>query len=327
MPVRGKHRSSFSIFNFSRMTREKIKSLRKTQKLTQAELGARCHLTASEISRIECGYRTLTAEEEKTIAAVLGVEAEAPPPVIAPAAPAKGLTAAKAPPPPPASAVLVSETAVPPPAAAAKPAAPKPEPTGSDLSDPANFGVMPDLQLLELGKNDRAAFRARLMTEVTRANTILHTPRVPAAVWRAWRQFEQQASERLRDASGVADVAPLPAPKVVPPPVAVIPVQKAETAAAAEADKGESKSLNSLFVEVARGLLPADQVERLNRAAEAARQQDQSIGFMKHFRRIASDELNEAELKQVNDEANRRLASPDRWRVRRGRKHSSSAAK
>ena len=87
-----------------------------------------------------------------------------------------------------------------------------------------------------------------------------------------------------------------------------------------------SKSINSLFVEAARSLVPVELVERINRAAEAARQSDPTVGFMKHFRRIAEGELEPALLKQVTEEANQRLASPERWRARRGRGQSSTAA-
>jgi transcriptional regulator with XRE-family HTH domain len=326
------------------MTREEIKSTRTLRKLSQAALARLANLSASDISRIECGYRDLSETEAAAIAVALNLTPKAaaktvperkpvttlvpkikqeknepPAKPVAPVAPstptvAAGVTAAATPSTAPAA------TAV-----AAAPAS-KPLPTGSDLSDPANFGVLPDLALLTPGSLDEMAFRDRLSAEISRANKILHTPRVPAAVWRAWRQFEQQATERLR--GGVPALEPVPAPIVVSAPApAVAAIKPVATAAPASDEKHESKSFNSLFVEAARSLLPADQVERINRAAEIARKADASIGFMKHFRRIAEGELSPAMLKQVNDEANQRTISPDRWRTRRGRGQSSAAAR
>jgi hypothetical protein len=299
------------------MTREQIKSLRKLQKLSQAELGRLTNLTASEISRIECGYRSLTDEESAAIASVLQSKQPPPPPPprgMVKAAKTAGATATVSA--APTAAVVEAQ----PPTSPAQPpviveaAPPKPLPAGNDLSDPANFGVLPDLGLLNPGTLDREAFRARLSTAIARANTILHTPRVPAAVWRAWRQFEQQATALLRET--VAE-APTPAPSPIPVPVKAPPMQAPTPEAAAE--KGESKSFNSLFVEAARSVLPPPLVEHLNQAAEAARTADASIGFMKHFRQIAERELDPALLKSVTDEAGTRAASPERSRVRRGR--------
>jgi hypothetical protein len=297
------------------MTREQIKLLRKTQKLSQAELGKRSNLTASEISRIECGYKTLTEDEAAAIATALGTTSKigaglakaADPDTVAPA------VASKTP-------VTVTATTA---SATAAPAATTPAvscPSGSDLSDPANFGVLPETGILQQGSLDETAFRTRLAAEVSRANTILHTPRVPAAVWRAWRQFEQQATALLRGEVAAKQAAPAPA---VPP--AQPSVQPAS--AAAVPAKLESKSFNSLFVETARELLPADISARIGQAAEVARQADPSIGFMKHFRALAQTELDPAQLKKVTDETNRRVASPDRSRARRGRRQSSAAAK
>jgi transcriptional regulator with XRE-family HTH domain len=285
--------------NLPKMTREEIKTLRKSQKLSQAELGKRSNLTAAEISRIECGYKDITDAESASIAAALGVvlklggglaksgSLEAPPVVVAGAAPVSAPQ-------------TIATTS-------------KPVLNGTDLSDPVNFGVLPNLELLQQGALDATAFRARLSSEITRANTILHTPRVPASVWRAWRQFEQQGAALLR-----GDLPPVqPAPAAVPVAhVEVPPVLPG---------KPESKSFNSLFVEAARATLAPELAARINRAAETARQADPSIGFMKHFRRIAENELDAAALKKVSDAANERLGSPERSRSRRGRGQFSAA--
>jgi hypothetical protein len=83
----------------------------------------------------------------------------------------------------------------PPPAA---PSAP-PLPTGTDLADPKNFGLMPATADLERGTATADEYRQRLARHIAFANKVLHTSRVPAAVWREWRAFEKAAQERLRE--------------------------------------------------------------------------------------------------------------------------------
>jgi transcriptional regulator with XRE-family HTH domain len=51
----------------------RIRDVRKTQGITQAELGNRIGLPQSEISRIECGHRTLSVPRLCSIAAALAV--------------------------------------------------------------------------------------------------------------------------------------------------------------------------------------------------------------------------------------------------------------
>ena len=74
----------------------------------------------------------------------------------------------------------------------------KPLPTGTDLADPTNFGVLPDRARLEGEGLDRDALRHQLTGDIKWAQQILHTSGVPAAVWREWRSFEQSAIARLR---------------------------------------------------------------------------------------------------------------------------------
>lgn len=90
-------------------------------------------------------------------------------------------------------------------ASAAVPAAPPPSgspgpavPTGTDLGDPKNFGLMPPTADLEPGALSPEEHRKRLAAHLAFANRVLHTSRVPAAVWREWRAFEKAAHERLR---------------------------------------------------------------------------------------------------------------------------------
>jgi transcriptional regulator with XRE-family HTH domain len=66
----------------------RIRDVRKTQGITQAELGSRIGLPQSEISRIECGHRTLSVPRLYSIAAALAVHPAAlldePPPASPP---------------------------------------------------------------------------------------------------------------------------------------------------------------------------------------------------------------------------------------------------
>ena len=156
------------------MARDHLKQLRKAQKLSQVALAKLAGLTLSEISRIECGYRDISPSEILSLAKALKVAPERiHGNVAAPAKPAVGL-------------VLV---------------APKVQPvivSHSDLSDPANFQELPDTSILECGALDALQHCAVLTEALKRANQVLHTSRVPAAVWRAWREFERKIQEQLR---------------------------------------------------------------------------------------------------------------------------------
>lgn len=112
-----------------------------------------------------------------------------PPPVAAPI----GMHAAAV----SAAAATTAAPAAPPPL----PPAP-PIPTGTDLSDPKNYGVLPPVAELERGEDTTDQYRQRLSTNLLTAEKILHTSGVPAAVWREWRVFEKTIRERLLELSG-----------------------------------------------------------------------------------------------------------------------------
>ncbi|HEU5077959.1 MAG TPA: hypothetical protein VFT72_02030 [Opitutaceae bacterium] len=87
------------------------------------------------------------------------------------------------------------------PSAAPESQAPAPTlPTGTSLSDPANFGLIPDLTLLENGLPESLIQRDQLRQSLEFARQVLHTSRVPAAVWRAWRDFERRGTEIFKQA-------------------------------------------------------------------------------------------------------------------------------
>ncbi|MCU0791898.1 MAG: hypothetical protein MUE42_03390 [Opitutaceae bacterium] len=81
---------------------------------------------------------------------------------------------------------------------AVAPAAISLRPSGTSLDDPANFGLMPDRSVLDSAGAPLALYRERMSEALRFATRVLHTSKVPAAVWREWRQFERQLTEALR---------------------------------------------------------------------------------------------------------------------------------
>jgi transcriptional regulator with XRE-family HTH domain len=158
------------------MARQHITDLRKLRKLSQAALAKAANLTTSEISRIECGYRDISEAEAILIAKALDVLPVKVDPRLVPVTAPSGLAAA--------GSVAVAPVA--------------PPPSARLEDDPANFREMPDASIQEQGGLSEVDHRARLVGALKRANEILHTPKVPAATWRAWREFERKLHEKLR---------------------------------------------------------------------------------------------------------------------------------
>ena len=79
-------------------------------------------------------------------------------------------------------------------------------PTGTSLDDPSNFGLMPDNSLLENSVPDVVAHRIQLTKSLEFARNVLHTSKVPAAVWREWRNFERRGVELLKGEAPVSQV-------------------------------------------------------------------------------------------------------------------------
>lgn len=123
----------------------------------------------------------------------------APAPAAAPAPAPAGMHAAKSPAPVAAAAPVSSPAPVS--ASAPAPAAPA-RPSGTSLDDPANFGQLPDLSVLERAALTPALHRERMAEALRFATRVLHTPKVVAAVWREWRQFERRLHERLAETAG-----------------------------------------------------------------------------------------------------------------------------
>ena len=59
-------------------------------------------------------------------------------------------------------------------------------------NDPAHFRELPDPSVLEIGSLDELTYQGRLASALARATEILHTSKVPADIWRAWREFEKK---------------------------------------------------------------------------------------------------------------------------------------
>jgi hypothetical protein len=70
--------------------------------------------------------------------------------------------------------------------------------TGTSLEDPVNFGLLPDTKLLDMDLVNNPAQRQNLKEALLLANRILHTSKIPASIWREWRQFELRGAEKLR---------------------------------------------------------------------------------------------------------------------------------
>lgn len=79
-----------------------------------------------------------------------------------------------------------------------------PEPTGTSLDDPTNFGLLPDYAVLERGSMGHAAYIEAVTKALRFAEKVLHTSKVPAKIWREWRQFERKATEAIHATQSAA---------------------------------------------------------------------------------------------------------------------------
>jgi hypothetical protein len=73
---------------------------------------------------------------------------------------------------------------------------------GSDLGDPRNFCLLPDISLLDPPSFPDSGYYDRLSQTLAYARRVLGTSGVPAAVWREWRAYEQKVGEVLRNRHG-----------------------------------------------------------------------------------------------------------------------------
>jgi hypothetical protein len=199
------------------------------------------------------------------------------------------------------------------------PAALVEEVQNDDLSNPATFNLMPPGGSLQRGTLDEIPFRARLQKQISFANKVLHTSRVKPAIWRAWRDFEKDAQERLRGVSpapvavSASASASLSKPAEVAIAVApIIPMRARDEAEDAEnasrtGRHRRNKNHAGHFFAAAKDKLPAQTVEELVSAAGAAKDAQPEYGFMKHFVRLTEQRIPSEQFRMLHDEAARRL--------------------
>jgi len=297
-----------------------LKKLRTEKFPNQTALAQAAGIKPARYSRIENGYCELREEEIVGLANALkltvdqvrsGQPSVAPPLVVKAKAP-QGISAAslaetsasKQPPLPPPNSTSVAVSA-----AVEKP--------GDNLADPKTFSLMPPVELLSPRNANDVAVRSQLQKAIVFAEKVLHTSKVRAAVWVAWRDFGRDTQKFLRGPiPTVAPVEPKPienpqnyVPKPLPLPVSTA-IAKTPPLDSAPRLRG-NKNVFGHFVDVAKEWLSAAAFAALHEKATAAKASNPEIGFMKHFKRIAEVELSRAEFDRIDREAARRNGSVD----------------
>jgi transcriptional regulator with XRE-family HTH domain len=297
------------------MARDWLKQIRTEIFPSQAALARAAGIQVARYSRIERGYCDLRDDEAKALAEALKQPVEfvltgtRPSPPKAPAPDSAGSRQA-------ATAPVVTETqsaVIAPPASpkglsVANGAAPAPaEKEGTDLSDPANFTLMPPSAALVCGALSQEDFRKQLQSHVAFATKVLHTSKVKPRVWVAWRDFNKEAQKFLRGEETVtlrpAEVPPTP---VVPAPALPRPEKPVAAPDPQPLRPRTNKNVFGYFVEIAKESLREDKFTSLSTAAAEAKKQQPEIGFMKHFKRLAEAELHPADFEKISAEAARR---------------------
>lgn len=275
------------------MSRDRIRELRKSRGMSQEALAKKCRLKPSDLSRIECGYRDLSSAEAARLAKALNAEViEIAPELSRPSQASLPKSLPPSVPAPPVAQLPV------------KPTEP-PGKAGPDLSDPANFRDMPESGRLLRSSMSDDEFRGRLRTEVEWATKILHTSRVPPAVWVAWRDHERRAQELLRSFAQGRQFA------VEPPKQGQLRAREPDGLSTQKGPalsptsskvRHSQRSLNAMFVHAARKFLPSSEALMLTGIAEKRYLADRSIGFMRHFRTAAYDLLPQTKIDGINAE-------------------------
>lgn len=168
------------------MSRDWIRQLRLKHGLTQTQLAKKALLAAPRLSRIEAGYCDMTEVEVQKLAKALDVSE----PIVRGEAPSIKTET-------PQTAEAPNHAAIP---NAQLPAthAPSPAPVVYSLSDPTHYRQLPDRSILELNGSNTTQHLGAFRTALQEAEKVLHTSRVPADIWRQWREFEKQLREKLR---------------------------------------------------------------------------------------------------------------------------------
>ena len=298
------------------MATDWLKKLRTENFPNQTTLALAAGIKPARYSRIENGYSELREEEIEGLAKALKLtldEVRSGQPDVAKSKPAKvksprGVKAAS-----------VAETPMPEQPTVTPPNSPSPiissaeTKPGDNLDDPKNFSLMPPVELLSHREATDADVRAQLQKATIFAEKVLHTSKVRAAVWVAWRDFGRDAQKSLRGpAPAVAPVGlkPIEKPQCnAPKPLPASPeIAKTPTKNPSSRLHG-NKNIFGHFVDVARDWLPAATSAVLNEKALAAKISNPEMGFMKHFKRIAEIELPRAEFDRIDREASQRDGS------------------
>lgn len=181
------------------MPRTALLQARKKKGLSQQALAQLLNVPIARISRLELGYYDPTDSEARTLCRVLELAADrideglgrTQKPITVVTQPPQGLGMA--------AAAALREARE----AAGGASSPKEKKVANfatlpEISDPKNFDEWPDESVLKTeGANGEQA-RQRLLKAVGYTETVLHTSRVPAEVWRRWREFHRQALALLQ---------------------------------------------------------------------------------------------------------------------------------
>jgi DNA-binding XRE family transcriptional regulator len=298
------------------MSREWLKQLRIENFTSQTALALAAGIKAARYSRIESGYSDPRDDEIEGLTKALKLTADEISNWNMDTVKTKPTPAAHTKKTP---AVTVVATPVAPMPAAAPPATNPPKETvltaeaklGDDLTDPKNFTLMPPTDLLLRKGIEEASLRPQLQQAAAFAEKILHTSKVRAGVWVAWRDFGREAQSFLR--SQQAPVVSLNVAKTVVTPQTIVPRQpqvqavatRTPVVSASRRPKG-NKNVFGHFVDIAKETLPPAQIATLTEKAIAAKAQQPELGFMKHFKRLAMEDLPRAEFDRIDREAMRR---------------------
>ena len=293
-----------------------LKKLRTENFTNQTALALAAGIKPARYSRIEKGYCDLREEEIEGLAKALKLTVDevrtgqlnAAPPKAEIAKSPKGVKAASI-----AETPAIKQPIVPPSNTAnVETPAPEAKP-GDNLDDPKNFSLMPPVELLSHRDTNDAVVRSQLQKAIVFAEKVLHTSRVRAPVWVAWRDFGRDAQTLLRGPAPIsAPIKPQPIVKIqhlAPKPPAINPTPGKTPAAKSAPRLHGNKNVFGHFVDVARESLPAATSASLNEKAIAAKESNPAMGFMKHFKRIAEIELPRAEFDRIDREATRRDGS------------------
>lgn len=68
----------------------------------------------------------------------------------------------------------------------------------NSFDDPANFRELPDMSLLDKNHHEDPKAAIAIREALTRARAVLLLPKIPAEIWRVWRDFEKSVQMKLR---------------------------------------------------------------------------------------------------------------------------------